>query len=158
MHSSPELDDNDEMFPDEADGPSTPTNAIAGFAIPSSDLSPPDSQGPAHLGGGSRDDPFVFAGSPSTLNANGKRMYPVAATGMSTSAGMPTSVQAQTGQYVHKPTGYTWDKPEDEPGYSWLNKKAVEEYSRAMDQIVDKGSMIGNKYGDPMENRASKKK
>ncbi|KAJ4296776.1 hypothetical protein N0V90_006824 [Kalmusia sp. IMI 367209] len=45
MHSSPELDAEDELFPGE--GPSTPRNA-ASFALdPTSELSPPNSQGRA---------------------------------------------------------------------------------------------------------------
>lgn len=150
MHSSPELND-DEMFPDEAEGPSTPTN-VAAFSIPpASELSPPNSQGPSNMG--AREDLFAtFAGSPSTLNANGKRVHPT------TAAGMPASAAVGTGQYVHKASGYTWDKPEDEPGYAWLNKRMQEEYARAMEQIVDKGAMIKTKYGDPLDPKVLAKK
>lgn len=137
MHSSPELDPEDEMFPDEAGGPSTPTNAATFALDPSSELSPPNSQGPSQV----REDPFAaaYSGSPSTLNANGKRVHPT------TAATLPTSAPSSTGQYVHKASGYTWDKPEDEPGYDWLNKRAQEEHARAWESIVDKASMIRSK-------------
>jgi hypothetical protein len=51
------------------------------------------------------------------------------------------------GEHVHKATGYAWDRVEDEPGYIWMNKRAMEEGHRAWDVIVDKGSMIKSEFG-----------
>lgn len=142
MHSSPELDDDDEMFPDEADGPSTPTHAPS-FQHPLSELSPPNSQGPAPLrGGGANVSDFATNNTPSnTLNENGKRVLTI-----TPSSGISKFATTGTGEHVHKTTGYTWDKAEDEPGYAWMNKRAQEEAHRAWDSIVDKGAMIKSAY------------
>ncbi|KAF2199941.1 hypothetical protein GQ43DRAFT_464407 [Delitschia confertaspora ATCC 74209] len=135
MRSSPDLAPADEMFPDEKDGPSTPQGsaAIASSLDPASEMSPPDSQGPTNLVGVPRDDNLAtMTGSPSTINANGKRVF-------------------TEGVKVDQATGYTWERQEDEPGYEWMNKRAQEEMVRALDQIVDKGSMIKLRYGDPLD-------
>lgn len=46
---------------------------------------------------------------------------------------------------THTPSGYTWTRAEDEPGYSWLNKKALDEASRAWDNMSHKDHMIKSK-------------
>lgn len=128
MHSSPELGADNEMFPDEGAGPSTPRNA-ANFALdPSSELSPPNSQGPSNL---PRDDSFTaaFSGSPS-LNVNGKRVL------------APTSAGAHDNAHMDSETGYSWSRQEDQPGWEWKNTRAREDEARALEQIVDKNSMI----------------
>lgn len=134
MNSSPELDAEDEMFPDE--GPSTPRNA-ASFALdPASELSPPNSQGgPSTL---SRDDATAFANSPSMLNANGKRIRSQASA--MPGSGAPGTDEATS--HVDSATGYEWSKPEDQPGYEWKNSRAREEELRALDQIIDKNYQI----------------
>lgn len=127
MHSSPELID--EMFPDEgeAGGPSTPRNA-ASFAIGSSELSPPNSQGPSNL---PRNDlSAALAGSPS-LNENGKRILAPA-----------PSTSAEGHLRTDPETGYRWSRQEDEPGWDWKNPRARDEGEKAWEQIVDKGAMI----------------
>lgn len=43
---------------------------------------------------------------------------------------------------THQPSGYTWSRAEDEPGYSWQNKKAMDEANRAWDSLQHKESMI----------------
>lgn len=30
---------------------------------------------------------------------------------------------------THQASGFQWQRAEDEPGYGWLNKKAVDEFS-----------------------------
>lgn len=45
---------------------------------------------------------------------------------------------------THGPSGYTWVKLEDEPGYAWRNKKAQEEYNRTWDAMVDKDRTVGS--------------
>lgn len=44
------------------------------------------------------------------------------------------------------PSGYSWIRDEDAPGFGWKNKKATDDYMRAMDQIIDKDRMIGRKH------------
>jgi hypothetical protein len=123
MHSSPDLDANDdEMFPDEA-LPTTPRNA-ASFAL---DPSPPNSQGPANL---PRGDGLTTTVA-SRVNANGKRPL---------SLNAPTSGANEL--HHDSETGYSWSKQEDGPGFAWKNPRTKDEEHRALDQIVDKGSQI----------------
>ncbi|PLB55100.1 hypothetical protein P170DRAFT_432641 [Aspergillus steynii IBT 23096] len=42
--------------------------------------------------------------------------------------------------------------PEDQPGAMWLNKRAEEEYQRAMEFVVDKDFNL-NEFGDPFDER-----
>ncbi|KAK1149430.1 hypothetical protein N8T08_006653 [Aspergillus melleus] len=42
--------------------------------------------------------------------------------------------------------------PEDQPGAKWLNKRAEEEYQRAMELVVDKDFNL-NEFGDPFDER-----
>jgi hypothetical protein len=147
MHSSPELDAEDEMFPDEAGpdaaGPSTPRNAAA-YSLPPSELSPPNSQGGVPL---PRDESFLTnAGSPSALNANGKRVY--GAGGGVGASGGGVVLSAAEGGNVHedKETGYQWVKTEEQPGYEWKNNRAKEEEIRTLEQIVDKSQMIKSRF------------
>lgn len=125
MQSSPE--DNDDMFPGEA--PSTPK-----LSQISSELSPPTAQGP--LSGGASttqaaDLPVTASLDRSTLNENGKRVAARVEMGNGVSKA-----------HVHKPSGYTWDREEDAPGYAWKNKKAHEDFNRAWDNVVGKDQMI----------------
>ncbi|OAL50681.1 hypothetical protein IQ07DRAFT_587333 [Pyrenochaeta sp. DS3sAY3a] len=137
MHSSPSLnglDDDDEMFPDEAlaNNPSTPHHPARTLAA--SEISPPNSQPHAR-------DPTSL-----TLNANGKRPLSLAQSALAQSAA--NSVQAS---HHDAETGYEWSKQEDAPGYEWKNTRAREEEARALDAIVDKGHQIYLKYGDPLD-------
>jgi hypothetical protein len=133
MNSSPDLEAEDEMFPDE--GPSTPRNA-ASFALdPTSELSPPNSQGgPSNL---SREESTAFTNSPSMLNANGKRLRPHVpiASGSGTTG-------AEAAAHTDSATGYQWTKSEDQPGHEWKNNRAREDEVRALENIVDKGLQI----------------
>lgn len=144
MHSSPELEADDEMFPDEAAGPSTPTNPPAFSLNAPSELSPPGSQGPAQLPARPETAAAQTTEAPAAINENGKRAYP---------STMQESISETKpiGTQVDKATGYTWDRQEDEPGYEWMNKRAFEEASRAYDMIIDKGAMIKLRYGDPLD-------
>jgi hypothetical protein len=82
------------------------------------DASPPPSQAPR--------DPSV--------NANGKRPL-TAATGA-----------APLGTHTDAETGYTWTRPEDQPGWEWKNTRAREDESRALDSIVDQAGMVKSKW------------
>jgi hypothetical protein len=139
MHSSPELEaDNDEMFPDEAIGPSTPRNPPTFALDPSgpSDLSPPNSQGPSLLANRDENLSTALGRSTSTsINANGKR---VRTSVMNATATVPST----EGSQVDSETGYTWTKQEEQPGWDWKNTRAREDESRAWEHIVDKSSMI----------------
>ncbi|KAF2706784.1 hypothetical protein K504DRAFT_493141 [Pleomassaria siparia CBS 279.74] len=154
MNSSPELDAEDEMFPTEAAGPSTPRHAAAYSTgiNQSSELSPPNSQGPTLA----RDDSFsaTFSGSPSALNANGKRVYGTVPT--SSSSG-PAPVD-NSNIHEDKETGYQWSKPEEQPGWEWKNSRVKEEEIRALELIVDKSHMIRTRYGDPLDPSVQAKK
>ncbi|KAL1607846.1 hypothetical protein SLS60_002784 [Paraconiothyrium brasiliense] len=145
MHSSPLLDAaDDDIFPGE--GPSTPRNA-ASFALgPASELSPPNSQGRlpkeslSSLAGG--------ATTPSMINANGKRAHPSSvATAAPQGAGDKKSGPVQTDSV----TGYRWSSAEDAPGYEWKSSRARDDEAKALDAVVDKGSMIKTRYGDPLK-------
>jgi len=67
-----------------------------------------------------------------------------------TSFHAPSDISAkaerQGGQYVYKSTGYKWTRDEDAPGYGWKNKKAMDDYSRATEQLVDRDRVIGREY------------
>jgi len=133
MHSSPELEPEDDMFPGE--GPSTPHNPAAFSLNPASELSPPNSQGPAR-----NDNSATSNGTPSMINANGKRAHPSAA---SAAAATAESSGEPSGVVRKDPvTGYKWTNPEDAPGYEWKSSRAREEEARAMDSIVDRSSQI----------------
>ncbi|KAF1840804.1 uncharacterized protein K460DRAFT_370782 [Cucurbitaria berberidis CBS 394.84] len=138
MHSSPSLNgnDDDEMFPDEAlshnpnpnPDPSTPHHPSINLA--SRELSPPNSQSQP------RDPASLTLG----VNANGKRPLSQAQT-----AGM------LGGSHQDAETGYQWSKQEEQPGYEWKNTRAREDEARALESIVDKGSQIKLRYGDPLD-------
>lgn len=128
-----------------------------------SELSPPNSQP-----GSSAAIPLAVdspsgtgAGGGVSLNANGKRVHSKSALGSipiegeevaasgALSAGVPAS--AVTTEVEGKPigkanSGYEWSKAEDEPGFKWKNKKAVEEYHRAMEQVVDRNLMVKGEH------------
>lgn len=134
MHSSPDMTaDDDEMFPDEA-VPSTPRNAASHALNAGSELSPPNSQGPANL---PRGDSFT-ATTASNVNENGKRPLSL----------NPASNSAEAKATHQDPeTGYQWSKAEDQPGFEWKNQRAREEEMRALDQIIDKGLQIKSESG-----------
>jgi len=132
MHSSPDMAaDDDEMFPDEA-LPSTPRNPASHVLGASSELSPPNSQGPANL---PRGDSFT-ATIASNVNENGKRP-------LSLNPASTASTANENGvTHTDPETGYQWSKAEEQPGFEWKNQRAREDEMRALDNIIDKGSMI----------------
>ena len=138
LHFHLRLDSTDISQPTDADTPMT-------TSPPSSDplLSPPASQGHTTT----QEMPTV---SPTIngANSNGKRPHTALSNGedrdelesmMANGSGkgakdFPTRSHAQS--------GYSWSRTEDEPGYGWLNKKAVDEYNRAADALVHKDQVI----------------
>ncbi|OSS45740.1 hypothetical protein B5807_09767 [Epicoccum nigrum] len=142
MHSSPSMAaDDDEMFPDEA-LPSTPRNAASHALATGSELSPPNSQPPANL---PRGDSFT-ATIASNVNENGKRPLSLNQAAVASDSATGTALT-----HADPETGYQWSRAEDQPGYEWKCQRAREEEMRALDQIVDKGSQIKTRYGDPLD-------
>jgi hypothetical protein len=110
------------MFPDEAlpNNPATPHNSnLAGVT----EISPPNSQSTTRETLG--------------VNSNGKRPLSTGVAQASTSNGTGGS-----GTHQDAETGYQWSKQEDQPGFEWKNTRAREDEARALDNIVDKSSMI----------------
>lgn len=138
-------------------------------------LSPPDSQHRSAM-------PTSASGS-AIANANGKRPLNTISNGAddadeilamqigANGAGIGKGVTKQEfPTKTHERSGYQWNRAEDEPGYAWLNKKALDEYHRAFDSLVHKESMVrgwsieltlevgervangaAGRYGDPFE-------
>lgn len=52
---------------------------------------------------------------------------------------------------THERSGYQWNRAEDEPGYAWMNKKALDEYHRALDGLVHKDHVIRGVYRTIMD-------
>ncbi|KAB8339147.1 hypothetical protein FH972_022083 [Carpinus fangiana] len=51
--------------------------------------------------------------------------------------------QSGTTVHVHEPTGYTWTREEDAPGFSWKKRSAAKERAQAMEALVGAESAIG---------------
>ena len=47
---------------------------------------------------------------------------------------------------VHQPSGYTWSREEDQPGYAWNSPKAIGEANKAWDGMVHKELMVKSAY------------
>ena len=47
---------------------------------------------------------------------------------------------------THANSGYQYSKIEDEPGYSWMNKKAQDEFTRAWDGMQHKEHMVKREF------------
>ncbi|KAI7195295.1 hypothetical protein KC363_g1659 [Hortaea werneckii] len=149
-------DDHEMLSSDAEDSISTPTNN------PTALTSPPGSQHSVH--------PPTMPTAPSdTSNANGKRplrdisnsmqgededdddviAMSVGGRSANTSASKPKS--AEFPPRTHQASGYTWTREEDSPGFSWSNKKAMDEAQRAWDGLAHREAMVKNRYGDPFE-------
>jgi hypothetical protein len=136
MASSPELTDTEDV--------ETPLDQITSSSI----LSPPDSQHRSSSGTAAANSSMpTLTGS----NANGKRPLTNISNGDDTStiidvtsdaAAASGAKQAQFPPRTHQGSGYTWTRSEDEPGFAWLNKKAVDERNRAWEGMVSKDAMV----------------
>ncbi|KAK3672679.1 hypothetical protein LTR78_007491 [Recurvomyces mirabilis] len=152
MASSPELTDTEEV--------ETPLDQITNSSI----LSPPDSQHREPSSNMPTSAPGV-----ARANANGKRPLNTISNGehevidvdapmnttTTTASANANAGKARAGQefatHTHQASGYSWNRAEDEPGYAWLNKKAMDERSRAWADMVHQDCVVGNRYGDPFE-------
>lgn len=116
------------------DDPATPSAQTLPAHL--ADLSPPNSQGGVPLPANMKDSGANANGKRpiSTLDGNGDVGGPAASAGLR-SARVP---DAQSQVKTHPASGYTWTKPEDEPGYLWKNKRAVEDAHKAHDSLVYK--------------------
>jgi len=134
MASSPEDSDHDLATP--AARTTHPTATI---------LSPPDSQYRIQA------NMPISAPGLAGANANGKR--PIQTISNGTEDDGHNLAAATTGKarqefppQTHAPSGYTWSRTEDEPGYAWMNKKALDESHRAWDQLVHREHMVKSEW------------
>ena len=119
----------------------TPHSQIAQSSI----LSPPDSQHRSAM-------PTTASGS-TLANANGKRPINTISNGADDAEELAAmQANGKTRQEfptkTHERSGYSWNRAEDEPGYAWLNKKALDEYHRAWDGLVHKDSMLKGEWSE----------
>lgn len=64
---------------------------------------------------------------------------------MANNSASTSKLRADFPTRTHQQSGYAWSRAEDEPGYSWLNQKAVDEASRAWEALVHKDAMVKSK-------------
>jgi len=132
MRSSPSdsgAEDNAGLFPSTND-PSTPTQDLRPSA-PSPELSPPMSQ-----------DQPGDASAPSGLQAED----PMTSNALVVGGEAERPVNGTKGARPFK------DDEQDQPGGKWKNKRAQDEYSRAMESVVDKDFNL-REFGDPFDPR-----
>ncbi|KAI9711619.1 MAG: hypothetical protein M1812_007142 [Candelaria pacifica] len=153
MHSSPsdDGDDTELMFPSATD-PSTPprTTQTQNF-LPTAELSPPASQDPREdLEMGNSMDTTVIG-----TNMSEERLarYITDKLAPSTNGSdlLLTHDNAHAAENRYSEQGKKSDE-ENQPGYAWKNKRAQEEFSRAMEQVVDKKWSMRD-FGDPFDER-----
>ena len=110
----------------------------AGQTTSSSFLSPPDSQSRSAM-------PTAAPGS-TLANANGKRPLNTISNGADDVEELVAMANGKARQdfpvRTHQASGYSWSRADEEPGYHWMNKKAVDEYHRAVDSMVHRDSMV----------------
>ncbi|KAI4134562.1 MAG: hypothetical protein LQ347_001407 [Umbilicaria vellea] len=125
--SSSDADDTEAMFPT-ANDPPTPQNNPMLMPFQASELSPPTSQDPPDQNG---------VGLPPEDLMDLSEVH-----NLSNRNGMDEDVLARG-------VGL---KEEDisQPGWAWNNKKARDDYSRAMEQVVDKSFSL-REFGDPFD-------
>jgi hypothetical protein len=137
--------------PDLTDDASTPQDQLTSSSI----LSPPDSQHRSHTTTTTTTMPHLT--SSANANANGKRpltslsndivdLTSEAESAMAElTAGTMGGKQQQQPHFppkTHQPSGYTWTRHEDEPGWAWGNKKAVDERGRAWEGMAHRELMV----------------
>jgi len=117
--------------------PDTRSHELNALNALASELSPPSSQGVPLL------SPINGA------NANGKRPLST----LDVNGDAPPSVRSDWAPatepavvHTHEVSGYKWTRQEDEPGWAWKNKKALDEYHRAYDTMIMKDFKIGGEF------------
>nr|POE47674.1 hypothetical protein CFP56_01005 [Quercus suber] len=110
-------------------------------------LSPPDSQ---HRE--TRSTMSESAHGASIANSNGKRPLQTISNGLDDDLNSQDLAKAPgTERVLEHPakmvsSGYSWTRAEDEPGWSWLNKKAIDEHHRAYDSLLHREINIGSGF------------
>jgi hypothetical protein len=116
---------------------------------PPTTLSPAESQTTPNM-------PTAASGA-NLANSNGKRPHGALLNGAEEDESvesMPNTARSNLPVQTHASSGYRWSRPEDEPGYAWTNKKAVDEMGRAMDGLVHKDFAVrGESTVDRMEKK-----
>ena len=129
MDSPPSLSDAEDV--------ETPAAQIISSAI----LSPPDSQHRSVA-------PEMPGTSAPAANSNGKRPLNTISNGADEAIDLTGEAKGKSRAHqdfpprTHGPSGYTWSRHEDEPGYAWVNKKALDEQHRAWEGVVHRDLMI----------------
>ncbi|KAI9878775.1 MAG: hypothetical protein M1830_010577 [Pleopsidium flavum] len=130
MHSSPSSaeDETETMFP-AANDPPTPTANSLPIHPFNSELSPPTSQDPPNQRNGAATEEDVMDYTSSQQNGNG----------------------AAVGEQMvtREAAGRTRDMGK-QPGSAWSNTRAAEEYTRAMESVVDQKFSL-REFGDPFD-------
>lgn len=135
--SSSEGDESEALFPSANDPPQAQNQSQT--IVFSSELSPPTSQEPPEETGwnGFRDGDMDFSESHGTLNDKNLQKHV-------SHSDLPVSNTQSKSQATED-----YENSEDieqEPGYTWKNPKAREDYSRAMEQVVDKDFSLSMIY------------
>jgi hypothetical protein len=134
------------MSDDELETPQTPLRPANPL---SSELSPPDSQARPSESSVPAANTAAKMPPSATVNANGKRKW-VTNGNDNVIQGLALAQQGGGSAVImgrDPGSGYTWNKEEDAPGYSWNNHKAKEEASREFSRFADKDRMIKGGFG-----------
>ena len=78
-------------------------------------------------------------------NSNGKRPHGSLSNGADEDEAVETMPNAGRGNaptQTHASSGYRWTRAEDEPGYAWNNKKALDEMGRAWDALAHRDVVV----------------
>lgn len=81
-------------------------------------------------------------------NSNGKRPHGALQNGGEEDEAvetMPNASRSNMPVQTHASSGYRWTRAEDEPGYAWTNKKALDEMGRAWDLLAHKDIAVKGK-------------
>ncbi|MCJ1384268.1 hypothetical protein MMC17_007384 [Xylographa soralifera] len=126
MLSSDSGNESDSMFPSASDPP-TPQNLSTNTLehLRSSQLSPPNSQDPFNMNRNVTQEDL--------MDMSEQQLGEMSSTGLGNTRGGPSNEEQKDA--------------EKEPGWAWKNKKAMDDYQRAMDQVLDKNFNL-REFGD----------
>ncbi|MCJ1340918.1 hypothetical protein MMC09_006214 [Bachmanniomyces sp. S44760] len=135
MHSSSDENDSDALFPSSNDPPSTfGQNALLSPSHQYGELSPPNSQGhPSQNEPGSTEISTEVGEQQSHMELDSKAVE---------QAGPDEEIEPIR------------NGPQ-QPGWAWKNPKAMDEYHRAMEHVVDKSFSL-REFGDPFDESEGK--
>lgn len=78
-------------------------------------------------------------------NSNGKRPHGSLSNGADEDEAvetMPNAGRSNAPTQTHASSGYRWIRAEDEPGFAWNNKKALDEMGRAWDSLAHRDVVV----------------